>query len=575
MSMSLRSLAVSLVVLVVPLGLLLPGCGDSDASPPPKGNTGGQAGTDAGTGGAGGSGNTGGTPSGVCALNNCACPASDPNCDADDLCSGCTFGRTTCLIEGGEGRCVACNPATGQGCPEGQECSSFGTCKEKGATCPTDNQGTPTISCQANKDCQACDPAHQICDSASSQCVQCTETNTSLCPNPTDSCIDGKCALACPASCSTDNDCNRCETQSGKKAAGCFKHVCAECSETYACPAGLECKQGQCVKPCGLPGSTSGACTEAAHCAGCGAEANPWQCKFPLNGGVYGTCSPSATGCSDLGPGVAVLPPPYDKVTNLCSNNQDCNGVGIQYNVGEAIRDLVGGPQLDIGIKKIDIKDAIVNYGMPACASVKLTENVSCGLCVPCKQHSDCKKIEVDQLVSDLFQGDPLATIAGAMLIELLYGSNDDHSLHFQCLPVAGGYGVCIPCGNPLKSCTGTTSGGSGQCNHSECSTGGPLDTSCNACTAAVCAEDAFCCTTEWDQLCVNAANQLCPSCSGSSGPTCAHSACAEGDALSPLCSPCVKAVCDDDPFCCDAQFGEWDDLCVDAAETVSSCNCP
>lgn len=565
---TLRKVLALGTTLALALALALPGCAGSDASPAPKGTGGtGSGGTDAGTGG---------TASGLCLLNSCnACPPSDPSCDPNDFCSGCSHGRGTCLIEGQDGRCVACNPSTGQGCPSGQECSAFGTCVEQGATCATDATGTPTISCQANKDCAACDPAHQICNPATNKCVQCTATNTSMCPNQTDACIDDKCALMCPDSCTVDNDCTRCETQGGQKAKACYNHHCAECSDTYACPVGLECKQGKCVKPCGLPGSTAGACTDDAHCTGCGAETNPWKCKFPLNGGVYGTCSPPATGCSDLGPGVAVLPPPYDKVTNLCSNNQDCSGVGIQYNVGEAIRDLIGGPELDIGIKKIKIQDANINYGMPACASVKLTENISCGVCVPCKQHSDCKKIQLDPLIADLFKGDALATVAGAFLIDLLYGSNKDHSLHFQCLPVAGGYGICIPCANPTKACTGTTSGGSGKCDHSECTAGGALDTSCNSCTAAVCAADAFCCTTAWDSLCVTKAQQLCPSCSGGSGPSCGHSACATGGALSPLCGACEKAVCDDDPFCCDNVGGSWDSLCVDAAKQTSSCNCP
>src|SRR5262245_15861911 len=59
-------------------------------------------------------------------------PADEPgicllhNCNSDAECSACTEGRTTCLVA--EHRCVACDAATGTGCPEGQECSSWGKC---------------------------------------------------------------------------------------------------------------------------------------------------------------------------------------------------------------------------------------------------------------------------------------------------------------------------------------------------------------------------------------------------------------------------------------------------------------
>ncbi len=564
-----RFLVSAFVALLLPISLALPGCGSDDG-----GGGGGKPKTDAGTGGVGGQGGAGGagaTTGGVCFLTNCS---------SDQECAGCSFDRTKC--DTATKRCIACNPSTGEGCPPGKTCSSFGTCADK--ECLTDAQGEPTITCTSNSDCLGCDPAHQLCDTATSKCVACTDTNTSLC-KPTDVCENNKCANKCPGSCSTDNECSRCETAAGKKAKGCFNHVCAECSDTYACPTGLECKKGTCVKPCGLPGSTSGACTDDTNCEGCGDATNPWKCKFPINGGVYGTCSPSAAGCSDLGPGVAVLPAPFDKVTNTCSKDDDCKGVGIQYNVGEAIRDLIGGPEIDVAGKKIKIQDANVNYNMPACASVKITESIKCGVCVPCREDKDCAKIEIDPLISSLFKGDPLATIAGKLLIDLLYGSNKDHSLHFQCLEIAGGYGVCIPCANPTKACGDTGGGTGGACEgttggHSPCVAGGPLKSTCDACTAEVCKADAFCCggsdgTGTWDSLCVDQAKKVCPACGGGTGGTCDHGPCVEGTALAESCGACEKAVCQGDAFCCDGQFGKWDSYCVADAKTTPGCSCP
>src|SRR5262249_56603182 len=100
-------------------------------------------------------------------------------------------------------------------------------------------------------------------------------------------------------------------------------HKCAQCWATYACPAGQTCSpQGTCTTQCGQ--SNNGVCQTDAECKGCGGDAT--KCHKPINGGD-GKCGPEAAGCSDLGQNAAVLPAPWDKVTNLCSNDGDCSGV--------------------------------------------------------------------------------------------------------------------------------------------------------------------------------------------------------------------------------------------------------
>ena len=64
------------------------------------------------------------------------------------------------------------------------------------------------------------------------------------------------------------------------------------------------------------------------------------------------------------------------------------------------------------------------------------------------------------------------------------------------CLNVAAGYGVCMPCSNPLKACGQTTGGGTGSCDHKVCEKGGPLKESCDSCASEVCKHDSYCCTT-------------------------------------------------------------------------------
>ncbi len=85
------------------------------------------------------------------------------------------------------------------------------------------------------------------------------------------------------------------------------------------------------------------------------------------------------------------------------------------------------------------------------------------------------------------------------------------------------------------------------------------------ACCETVCADDPFCCDTEWDNLCVGGAVDFC------GDAACASNA---GDCEVPNGTPgcddlaCCNLVCDNDPFCCDT---EWDSICADAAIA----NCP
>ncbi len=81
-----------------------------------------------------------------------------------------------------------------------------------------------------------------------------------------------------------------------------------------------------------------------------------------------------------------------------------------------------------------------------------------------------------------------------------------------------------------------------------------------NECCTLVCAEDPFCCATEWDTLCVSRAVELCgdPACNSAAGP------CNMPNGTPGCDDPaCCNLVCDQDPFCCDT---EWDQICADAA---------
>lgn len=48
-------------------------------------------------------------------------------------------------------------------------------------------------------------------------------------------------------------------------------------------------------------------------------------------------------------------------------------------------------------------------------------------------------------------------------------------------------------------------------CVHDPCVTGYLLDSTCDSCVAGTCADDSYCCTTAWDDLCVSSFKTLCP----------------------------------------------------------------
>lgn len=496
----------------------------------------------------------------VCLLNNCT---------KDQHCTDCSEGRTKCLVS--ENRCVACNPNTGEGCKTGEICDGWGKCVPTTLTCPTDQAtNEPKVVCQTNADCKACSPAHQVCDVASHKCVQCTTTNLGYC-NQSDYCKLNKCSPKCPTSCDFNSDCDFCGPPDNPLHA-CNKHKCAECSDTYPCPTGLVClANGTCYPPCGIPGPVQGTCGTDADCTYCGDPKAPgtYKCKTPINDPLHGTCQPPAEGCDDLGKGVAVLPEPWSDYTQLCSDDTNCTNVGATINIGKVVRDIAGTDEIG-GVK---IGDANVTYKMSECAEIKITENIDCGICVPCNEDIDCAPIPVDTLMPQLFPEDALAQIAGILLVDLLWGDNPKHELNFYCQPVALGYGVCAPCSNPLQPCGKVAPDpDTGDCSHKECEEGGPLSTTCSACAEAVCINDNYCCETAWDSQCILEVDEYCATkCSGEGG--CAKDICttpAEAQDLS--CGTCVEAVCTADPFCCNKESGAWDDVCVEAATAEPAC---
>jgi hypothetical protein len=308
------------------------------------------------------------------------------------------------------------------------------------------------------------------------------------------------CAPKCPATCKTNLDCSNCGAP-GHEAHACNQGKCAECGPGLPCKNGERCTpKGTCEKACGIVGKARGTCQTDGDCGGC--EAGAVSCHVPVNGGD-GRCGPNAPGCEQLGPGLS-LPDPWNRVTNLCSTDADCGGVSVDFNVGKALRDITGISS---------IHDAVVPYGMHACANVQILPDRACGVCVPCKKDSDCAPINVDAVAAQAFG--PTGAIATSLLIDEVFGTGD-HDAHMYCNLVVSDYGYCTPCPNIFADCG--------------------MDSP--------------------------------------PAPTCDHSECDYGTALAPACNTCVGEVCASDPYCCDAQYGAWDDTCIDAVARACGKSC-
>jgi len=115
---------------------------------------------------------------------------------------------------------------------------------------------------------------------------------------------------------------------------------------------------------------------------------------------------------------------------------------------------------------------------------------------------------------------------------------------------------ICVEHANDLCGCAGE--GGCFEPN-------GTPSCSDEACCAPVCEVDPFCCETEWDCKCADAALVLCGNevCPGEGGCLEVHE--------TPGCSNeiCCNTVCSHDPECCEPFGFGWDPNCVDLAATL------
>lgn len=141
------------------------------------------------------------------------------------------------------------------------------------------------------------------------------------------------------------------------------------------------------------------------------------------------------------------------------------------------------------------------------------------------------------------------------------------------------------PAGGPTPSATPVVVPTGGPC-CTQHPAKGCVETSCAAC---VCALEAECCSVAWDGSCAARASAEClancscvaptPPQTPTPSPTITNNpnsdCCSASNRRSCSILACAQQVCGDDAFCCGADNGSWDNVCVQAARSNIACGCP
>ncbi|MRG93943.1 vWA domain-containing protein [Polyangium spumosum] len=99
----------------------------------------------------------------------------------------------------------------------------------------------------------------------------------------------------------------------------------------------------------------------------------------------------------------------------------------------------------------------------------------------------------------------------------------------------------------------------------------GTWDQSCVDLIPSECGKTCDAALGGWDPTCVDKVYTVCGATCQDAG-NCEHSKCYAGPPLNPACDPCVAKVCAVSPSCCSTT---WDNLCVDKVATLCQESCP
>ncbi|MCX4244700.1 Ig-like domain-containing protein [Paraliomyxa miuraensis] len=296
---------------------------------------------------------------------------------------------------------------------------------------------------------------------------------------------------------------------------------------------------------------TAGPCDPCSYDVQCGTAAD-----LCLPTGAGGRCGEACSGDGDCGEGYVCSPGPVESVE------------------GKSARQcipLAGSCQSSGGTCNDDDHEP---DGTPAEAVAQgpLSVGVKAGRML-CANDDDWYAVQLAQTakVAATLQGqnppdmDLSLTTEAGVLIEASDGLSSSESLLSSCLS-SGTYLLRVHSVDPddggsytLELQLATAACGGGMGGDGDCcvdnNTPGCDDPTLEAC---VCALDAFCCDTEWDDLCAGRAAADCGGCGGMMGT---NEDCCTAQQTPGCTQPAIQAcVCALDPFCCNTQ---WDSVCV------------
>jgi hypothetical protein len=578
-----------------------------------------------------------------------SCPADCGECCGNDACEA-LLGET---CESCPADCGDCPDACGdQVCGEGESCTNCavdcGPCE--GSCClPSDAPGCANLevqSCVCAADAFCCEVMwDEICAAEADECGSC---NGDCCgSHASPGCQDEEieiCVCAADAFCCdvawdglcvaevTDLQCGVCDV-----VAECGDNMCDDNEDCKSCPAdcGECCGNDACEallgETCETCPADCGACPEACgdnvcgddeNCVNCAADCGDCTGSCCLANGTEGCIDDNVQGC------VCAMDPFCCNVQwdGLCAQEADecdaCNGACCAVNGNEGCDDEpietcvcaedpyccnVNWDQLCVNeVESLNCGSCAVAdvCGDGICGDTETCETCAndCGACMGgcCEAHDGtgcadgdcvaficeidayCCETEWDQICADeALQYCPVCqgTFPTCGDGECLFGET--------CETCAEDCGPCEFCGDNI--CNGDEDCAScpddcGACDSDCCVASGGQGCDDAACTDFVCAEDPYCCSNNWDNICAQEAGAWCPVCGGDF-PVCGDGQCGSGESCDNcpedcgVCPPeCGDQECNGDETCasCPADCGVCPPECGDQEcngdETCASC---
>jgi hypothetical protein len=203
-----------------------------------------------------------------------------------------------------------------------------------------------------------------------------------------------------------------------------------------------------------------------------------------------------------------------------------------------------------------DFPGGLVNKGLkePCAQASDCQFNMQCkspasGTCA----HSKCAVgiglyPDCDPCVKSICTADPSCCL-------IPYGGTCAHDPCIQGVGLKTSCSTCVKkvCDSKASCCTGT------------------WDASCVTLFEGFCPKTCAGVTGDWTQSCVDKVYSVCGS-QCQADPPCVHDKCYSGAPLAAACDPCVAKICQQSPYCCTSK---WDNLCVDKVKTTCAESCP